>query len=385
MRYASAAATLVVAAFFCFPLSAQQAPARTKQVITVRPVVRRYSVDTTTVTERSLGLGYSLSSGRTRLRLSGAPLGFTDGTTSIQGVTPPELALDVRLRKLDTMRVFIRGPSVPGSLTTRQVSALGSVGTATLDLESAAIGTPAVFGIRDAFAAPVGSAILGLRLGLEVEPRPGGTDSVYWRGTTVRAGASVTGFAGEFRITGGFDFAASFGDSLSGRNLFPGGGSFSLRADASGLVGSGATLANLLAFYFRPLGLNRPIQANRLNPTGAFMGATAGLLVPAGDVFVEPTLSLSRESSNATITPFAPGQGLRLTGTGWTLAGSLGVDVPLGRHLSFAPEAGFVGGSIHSNAYLFPTANRNVQGIPTASFADPVSGWWAALEVSASF
>ena len=384
MKCTSAAATCVVAALFSFPCSAQQSDARSpdsvrnrKQSVTIRPVFRRYSVDTTTVTEQVASLDYTLTAGRTRLRLSGAPMRFTDGTTTIRGAAPAELLADVRVGRFDTVRVIVRGPSVPGSLSSGQVSALGSVGTATLDLESAALGTTSAFGIRASVAGAAGPVILGVRFGVELEPRPGAgaTDSVYWRGATFRGGGTLTAFAGEFRITGGFDVSASTGDPLNGRNLFPGGGSFALRADAAGLIGTGATLASFSAFYFRPFGLDRPLQVNRLIPAGDFMGATASVLVPVGGLFLSPAVALTREASSVDLqTP------LILTGLGWSLGGSLGLDIPLGRSVSVTPEAGFVGGDVSGQVLL-----RGVRTVPLSSFSDRVSGWWTALELSASF
>ena len=378
MRQPGAAATFVVAALFCAPCSAQQGPVGAadssrsarparKHVITVRPVFRRYSVDTTTVTEQTGSVEYALSEGRVRVRVSGEPLRFSDGVTAISGATPAQLTLDVRVGRMDTVRISARTPSTPSSLTATQTAVLGSVGTGTLDLESIALGTPAAGGARVAVARAVGAVIVGFRGGVEVEPRPGAGNSVYWRGTTVRAGGSVTGFAGEFRITGGLDVAKSFSDSLGGRNLFPGGGSFALRADAAGLVGTNATLANFSAFYFRPLALNRPIQANRLIPTGDFAGASASLLVPAGRLFVLPSLSVTRESSKAAETFL--GQQLTLEGSGLAVSGSLGVDVPVGRHLSFTPEAGFVGGTVRSDLFLTSTGARGISvTVPAAVF-----------------
>src|SRR6185503_11616268 len=105
---------------------------------------------------------------------------------------------------------------------------------------------------------------------------------------------------------------------------------------------------------------------------------------PVGEAFLVPTVTLSREASTATVPQFQPGQNLRLTGLGWTLGGSLGVDLPVGRRISLTPEAGVVGGRVSSDAFVYP-AGRNPGPSPTAFFADPVSGWWVALELSATF
>lgn len=188
----------------------------------------------------------------------------------------------------------------------------------------------------------------------------------------------MTGFAGEFRLSGSFDLARSLGDSLGGRNLFPGGGSFSMRGDASGLVGAGATLANVSAFYFKPLGLSRPVQANRLIPTGDFVGANVGLLLPLGGVLVSPALSFTRESSSAD--NLFGATLLVLQGSGWAVSGSLGVDIPLGRSVSIMPEAGYVGGRVRGDLFLGALRIN-----PLSSFSDAISGWWTALELSASF
>jgi len=375
MRRISAAATLVVAAFFSSPCPLL---AQARHSVSIRPVFRAYSVDTTTVAEQVGGLEYGFTAGRTRLRFSASPLRFSDGTTIISGTMPAELVADVRVGHLDTVRLTIRGPSIPGSLSSGQVTALGSVGTGTLDLESAALGTAAGLGLRTSVAGAAGPVILGARFGIEMEPTPAsGTDSVYWRGATFRGGVSLTAFAGEFRITLGLDVATSTGDSLNGRNLFPGGGSVVVRGDASGLVGTSATLASFSAFYFRPFGLDQPVQINRLIPTGDFVGLSTALLVPVGGVFLSPTIAFTRESSSA---PFQPQTALEINGLGWSASGSLGLDIPLGRGVSLTPEVGVVLGDVTGRLVF---SNRT--GPPLSSFADHVSGWWGALELSASF
>jgi hypothetical protein len=200
---------------------------------------------------------------------------------------------------------------------------------------------------------------------------------VYWRGVTLRGGSSLTAFAGEFRLTFGVDISGSYATQLSGRNLFPGGGSVVVRGDASGLVGTSATLVNVSTFYFRPFGLDQPVQANRLLPTGDFMGMSVALLVPAGSLFLSPTLAFAREASRARV---PPPTSLDLHGDGWSTSGSLGLDVPLGRGVSLTPEFGVVLGNVTGKLTL-----PNRPDLSVSSFADRISGWWGALELSASF
>jgi hypothetical protein len=386
MRPNGAAATLVVAAFFLCPVlafaqasaSGDSAPATgRRQTISIRSVYRRYSVDTTRVSEQVGDLEYAHTAGRTRLRLSISPLRFSDRTTTVTGALPAELLADVRVGTLDTIRMVVQGPSVPGSLSANQVTALGSVGTGTLDLESAALGTTTLLGVRTTIAGAAGPAIVALRFGADFEPTPSGADSVYWRGITLRGGASLTAFAGEFRLTFGVDVSRSDGTPLNGRNLFPGGGSVVVRGDASGLVGTSATLLNVSAFYFRPFDLDQPVQANRLLPTGDFMGLSVAFLVPAGSLFLSPAFAVAREASRASV---PPPTSLDVLGDGWSTSGSLGLDVPLGRGVSLTPEFGVVLGTVTGKLTL-----PNRPDLPLSSFADRISGWWGAVELSASF
>lgn len=389
MRYTSAAATLVVAALFASPCAAQEPAAPTdtmrrvsaKHSITVHPVWRRYSVDTATVVEWATGLEYAFNSGRTRLRLTGMALDYSDGQATIRGAAAPELVADIHTGRRDSVRLTIRGPSLPPVLSSGHVAALATSGTATLDLESASLGSAAGVGVRTAFGGPAGPLVVGFRLGLEVEPRPGGSDFVYWRGSTIHAGAGVTAFTGELRITAGFDYANSGGDSLGGRNLFPGGGSYTVRLDAAGLVGSGATLATGSAFYFRPFGANSSSQPNRRLPSADFAGVRATLLIPVGTLFVSPALSAVRESTHdIPLSGVFAGGRSTFDGVGWSVSGSAAVDIPIGR-VSLTPEAGYVRGSLNSEI--------TVLGLPGSvrlgPFSDRVSGWWTALELTATF
>ena len=98
-----------------------------------------------------------------------------------------------------------------------------------MDLESAGFGTPAIGGGRLALAFPLGNLVLAARAGVEAEPRPNATSPVYWRGTTLRGGLALTASTGETSVTASVDATRSTADSLSGRNLFPGGGSVTLQ------------------------------------------------------------------------------------------------------------------------------------------------------------
>ena len=180
--------------------------------------------------------------------------------------------------------MFARSSSDPLTLSPRQTSALSTAGTSTVDLESAGFGTPAIGGGRLALAFPLGNLVLATRAGVEAEPRPNATSPVYWRGTTLRGGLALTASTGETSVTASVDATRSTADSLSGRNLFPGGGSVTLQVlaqlsvlDPFDPLEDERWPVRAVVFYGRPYGNDRADQPNLLIPQGDLLGALTAM------------------------------------------------------------------------------------------------------------
>ena len=178
--------------------------------LTIRPGIRSYTVDSTEVVEALGLLTYSMRRPGLRVQVSAGPLRFTsDDTLSITGMSPLQASLELDLGPRDSLRVTLRSPSHPSSLSAARVDALASLETATVDLWSIEFGTPAGLSAHFTHAQPVAGLTLSTTLGGDVEPRPGGTGSVYWRGATVRLGARLSGNAGRMRVGLGMDVSRS--------------------------------------------------------------------------------------------------------------------------------------------------------------------------------
>ena len=357
----------------------REGPASMNRVLhrlTVRPGARSYSVETVDVFEALGLLTYSMRRPGLRLQVSGGPLRFTsDDTLSISGLSSLQASLEFGLSPRDSLRVALRAPSRPSALSASRVDALASLGTATVDLWSIEFGTPAGLSVQFTHDQPLGGLTLSTTLAGDVEPRPGGTESIYWRGTTARVGARISGNAGRVRVGLGMDVSRSFGDSLSGRNLFQGGGEVLARASAVGFLSdAGETLIDLSAFYFRPYSTDRQSVAGLRAPVGDLAGASALVVWPLGDLFLVPVLRLSRESGEAT-------SGVStVSRTAWSLGTSLALDVPLGPRTTVTPEFGYVHGSLRSELSAS-------SGAGDARFASSngLAGWWAAADFSVVF
>ncbi len=396
------AAALCVAP--CLPLVAQQpaaadrdsaadplsVAASVRSRITVTGTARSYRIGDSSVTERVATARYELFVDRFRFRLDGSALRFAARADTIAGSLPIAVRLDAALRPGDTLTAFARSASNPFDLSTRQTAALGSAGTSTVDLESSALGTPAVGGVRAAFAFPVGELVLAARGGVEVEPRPDGTQPVYWRGTTLRGGLVLTTSTGDRSFTASLDATRSSADSLAGRNLFPGGGSLTLEllADVSvpnpfDPLEDERWPIRALGFFARPFGNERSDQPNLIIPQGNLFGTVATILVPAGDLTFAPTLQLLRESSSSeTVSGLIRN---RITGTAWTAQGSLDVTISLGRTFELTPQAGYTVGSVGAS-FAQSTALRFGRSFRQAtSFSDVIRGGWLSLQFSAAF
>jgi hypothetical protein len=345
------------------------------QRVTLRAGVRSYQLGSAEVTESLAQATYTLRRPRMRLRVAGSLLRFASGDDfSISGLAPLDARLDLAVRDDDSLRVGVRAPSSPMTLSGQQVAALATIGTATVNLSSVELGTPAGVTVRYAHTRPLGAASsLSGTFGIDYEPRPSSSRWSFWRGTTVRAGVRVSGSVGTSQLSAGVDATRSFSDSLSGRNLFQGGGTVLARAGVASYLGDAeAVVLDFSAFYFRPFAKERTDAANRRLPSGDFVGATAIALLPFGGLLATPTLVLSRES-------IAGAAGTASTsGSGWALGSSLAVDVPLGARLALTPEVGYATGSIRTDfGGGGATDGRGLN--------ESLSGWWFATDLSLSF
>jgi hypothetical protein len=352
----------------------ERAGSRTvSQRITLRAGFRSYRLGSGDVEESLAQATYTLRRPGMRLNVAGGPLRFESGDSlAISGVSPFSARLDLALGELDSVRVALRAPSSPRTLSGLQAAALASVATSTVDLSSVELGTPPGVSARYARALRMGaSASISGTLGLDYEPRPGGSGWSYWRGTTVRAGLGGSLPAGSTRLGAGIEVSRSFSDSLQGRNLFQGGGSVLGRAMVTGGLGANDRLLfDVSALYFRPFAAGSADGISHRTPTGDFIGASAIGLWRLADLLVTPALVIARESARG-----AAGNPSG-SGSSWAIGSSLGVDIGLGGRVSLTPEAGWARGSLPRE---LGSGGSGVRG--TAS----LSGWWLATDISFAF
>jgi hypothetical protein len=326
------------------------------------------------------------------MKVSGAPLQLATPRTTLNAFSPFQLRADVLLRVGDTLSVYGRTGSSPRTLDSLELSAIGSTGTSVLDFTSQGLGVPPQIGARGVFSFPVREIVMGVSGAVEHEVRPGGSGAVYWQGTTVRGGVSAHALLGERSVSVSADVSYSNADSLAGRNQFAGGGVIGVAGDMSGpLDADGRYFFIADLFYAHPFNNTRADQPTRLIPTGSFAGASGALLVEGAGLTWTPTMTLLRESSQASISAGAGPQQTKtsLKGSAWSIAGSLSVDVPLGRMLTLSPELGAVGGSVSSTIQqtsgVITRRGRPISTTSTSGQRDAVSGWWGAIGLSAKF
>ncbi|CAN5386617.1 hypothetical protein BH09GEM1_BH09GEM1_06370 [soil metagenome] len=358
--------------------------------ISLTGTARSYRVGDSSVTERVVNARYEMFFARYRLRIDASALRYSTRTDLIEGALPISTRLDVALQPGDTLSAYVRTASRPRDLTSTQTASLGVAGTSTVELESASLGSPAVGGARLAMAFPVGELVLATRAAAEIEPRPTGTLPVYWRGTTLRGGLSLTTAGESGSLSGMIDATYSTADSLGGRNLFPGGASVTLQ-----LLGD-ASVPNpfdplederwplrALAFYSRPFGDDRADQPTLLIPQGSLIGGVGTLLVPIGAITLAPTLTVLRESSSATST--AGVLRSNISGSAWTAQAGIDVTVPVGARFELTPQLGYTIGNVGA-ALSQTTFFRRGRGLTQAtSFSDAIHGSWVSLQLSAAF
>ncbi len=372
------------------------APPATRQSITMQSLNRAYTIGNNQIAENVGLVSYRWSGPEWKLFVSGSPLRYSGSNTTITGMPPVTGRIDWSFAKGDTLRVYGRSSSVPSALDSMQAAAIGAVSVSTIDLESFSLGTPAMFGTRAAFTFELGELSLGLHGGLEYQPKPSGASRVYWTGTTLLGGASLSGLLSDVRWTGAFDLSQSSADSLLvpgdsvGRNLFQGGGSFNASLQFDGpLTADGDASGVLGLWYQRPFGNDRPDQPNRLLPAGDTYGAFVSLDLPIQSLTFSPSVSIARESASddARVTRLLRYQ---YDAASWAANVGAALTIPLGRHVDLTPEFGatFGGASARFTATSAGSGSgsgRRPGRTSTTDLSAGIRGWWAGLEMTISF
>ena len=364
-----------------------------RQSLTIRPTMRRYAVGAVHASEEGSYSNWTVRFPRASIRLDLTPVSYASDTSlvsgrprvGVNGVSPISARVDLRLRRADTLRVFGQSTSFPGALSASETQALGAIGTSTIDLDAGGLGVAARIGTRYTLNQAVGDdgLSLSLRGGVEYDPKPSGGEAISWRGTTLRAGVGINRAVDDVMMGASLEVTQSFSDSLGGRNLFPGGGSLTLEGRLLRFVGEeGSGFVSANAFYSRPINIERPDQPTRLIPIGDFVALTVTGALPVRALTVIPTVSVLRESSNASAV--VSGQTTGLTASGYTATASLGLSVSVGRFLTVTPEVGGAFGTVSQTvSSTFPRRiGRPI--IRSQTYADPIRGGWVALELSVS-
>jgi hypothetical protein len=364
-----------------------------RQSFTIRPTLRRYSVGAVHASEEGAYSNWTIRLPRAAIRLDLTPVSYTSDTSlvsgrpqvGVNGASPVSARVDLRVRSADTLRIFGQSASFPGALSSAQTQALGAIGTSTIDLDAGGLGVAARIGARYTLTQPVGvdGVSISLRGGVEYDPKPSGREAISWRGTTWRAGLGVNRARDDVLMGASVEVTQSTSDSLGGRNLFPGGGSLTLAGNLLRFIGEeGTGFVSANAFYSKPINITRPDQPTRLIPIGDFVALTLTGAVPVRSVTVVPTLSVLRESSNASAV--VSGQATGLTASGYTASASLGVSVALGRFVTLTPEVGGAFGNVSQTvSSSFPRRiGRPI--VRSQTYTDPIRGGWVALELSVS-
>jgi hypothetical protein len=404
-RSTNAAAILIAAALaLCAPLPASDAQSgpgnppptpreptsaplkTTRQELSLAGGARSYSIDDTTITERIGSLIYDGRRGRYRLRLDGTLVRYTAPPGSVNGTSPISIRLDRAVGSRDSVSVYGRTASSPTFLSTTETDAIGAAATSTIDLEAFWLGTPAMIGARAAGGRELGGTVVSLRAAVESEPRPSGTEPIYWRGTTIAGGATVAAGLGNIDLSLRADVRQSFADSLGGRNLFPGGGLLMVRGAASrsflnpiDALADDADLS-LSAFYSQNIGNDRNTQPNRLIQSGAFVAAAATLALPWRDEVFLPSVEFLRESSTSKGSSVLDNS----TGNAYSTRMGLGALIPLTSVFDIMPDFGYAFGSVNAN-YMRSTTGGTGARFEQVNLSSPVRGWWVRLELTANY
>lgn len=372
------------------------APAGPRSSISIQSLNRGYTIGTSTIGENVGLMTYRWTGGDWKAFFSGSPLRYSGNGSSVSGVPPISGRLDWAFAKGDTLRVYGRTASSPATLDSTQTAALGAVSVGTIDLESLSLGAPAMFGARVAFTIPLDAGIsLGVRGGIEYQPRPSGSDRIYWTGTTFVGGATVSGSVSDLHWSGSVDVSRSTSDSLLtpgdsvGRNLFQGGGSLSATFQLDGPIASSSDATMTASLWFqRPFGADRPDQPNRLIPVGDSFGATMALDVPIGSWVLSPSVAVARESASddARVSRLLRYQ---YSASSWAANAGVAITIPLARQLDLTPEVGGTFGNAEA-AFTAVTSGAGGTGrrpgrTTSTGFNSGIRGWWAGVELTIRF
>jgi hypothetical protein len=370
------------------PAAAATPPrATSSQQISVFGAARSYSLGDTAITERLGGVLYDARYRRFRLRADGTTLSYSAPPGSISGTTPIAGRLDYAYGPRDSVTIYGRTASTPMFLDSAQTDAIGAAATATIDLESFWLGTPGMVGGRVAFGRDMGGAVLSLRGAVEMEPRPSGTEPIYWRGVSYLGGATIAGDVGDVMLELRADVRASVADSLGGRNLFPGGGLVMVRGMVRrGFLNPIDPLAEdgditVSTFYSRTIAAERNNQPNRLVQSGSFVGAFSTLALPWREMTFLPSLELLRESSSAEGESEADAS----TGSAWATRLGIAAIAPIGSRFDLMPEFGFATGSINADYVREVDARGGGTTFEPISVSTNTRGWWARLELTVTY
>jgi hypothetical protein len=369
----------------------------TRQSVSLQATSRGYTIGANAISEVLGRVTYSWTSEAFRAVLTGSPLRYQGNGATLSGVPPVTARLDWRFAKGDTLRLYGRTASSPAVLDSAQAAAIGVVNVSTVDLEALSLGTPAMFGARAAMGWELGNDVtFGVHAGLEYQPKPGGTNKVYWTGTTLLGGAALSGLWSDLNWSLGVDVSRSSADSLPvagdsvGRNLFQGGGTLSASVQLDGPLTTDGDVTLVVGGWFqRPFGADRPDQPNRLIPVGNTFGMYATVDLPVGDWILEPSLSVARESASddATVSRL-----LRYSyqAASWTANTGLSVSIPLGGRFELTPEAGYVFGNADGTFSAIAgggsgSGPRRPGRVFTQGFSSGIRGWWTGVELRVSF
>jgi len=369
------------------PIPSNGLAATTRQTLSTTLVHRTVRIGATALHEESAPIDWRLVTPHVSARISGTPVSLSVPAQSLTGLAPVRGRLDFIRRAGDTLSVYARYAGLPVGLDSTQIAAVNNVGTSVVDLASQALGVSSQLGVRAKMAFPLGAVVLGVSGAVERDLPPPAIGAVFWQGTTVRAGASVTGLAGAHAITVAVDLARSSTDSLAGRNLFQGGGAAVLSATTIGpTLWASATLAADV-FYVRPFANERPDQPTRLIPQGQLFGLSTLLFIDVGPITVTPTITMFRESSAASVTVQngTTRTTTSLTGSAYSANASVALDLPISSRVTLAPELGVMGGNVRAQLTELSgrVIGRRGRVITTsdasAAFSDPLRGVWVTL------
>lgn len=357
---------------------------------------RGYSIGGSKVTEQAGNLTYEYRTKQWGLSVDGSSLNYGALGRTISGTGNSNVRFDYMLQPGDSLMVYGRSGSKPGTLDSVQVEAIGVAGGSLVDLQANSLGNPSMFGGRAVFSYPVGDLVLNLRGALEVESKPVATQEVYWRGTTWAIGSTLYGNVGKAQLAAMVDISSSSSDSLGGKNLYPGGGetTFSLDlhlpienpADSTGDDWDSA----FSAWFSSPFGATRADQPNLLLPLGNSFGLSGALSFPVGGATWGPSVQFQSTSASATAKSGATS--LSTSASGWAANFAINADIPTGSIFELTPEVGYAIGNASTSygetstkTVIVQRRGRTVTTTSGGTTATALRGWWIALGVSAHF